>query len=363
MKVLILGPPLNTIGGIQNYLKIFIYKLKKEEYNVHYFSQSFKPKNGLLFYFYFFIQYIKFIIKIRTIKPDIIQFNPSLIWASIIRDFLFLNISKMNYSLTIFFIRGWRWQFFNRIKKNPLLRKLFISNLKKVDKILVLSKDFKQALVELGIDETTIHITSTMVESHLFLPENKAFYKPYKVLYCGHMVKLKGPYELLDAVPKVLEHETNLSFVFMGDGPELENLKSKTKEMGIEKYVSFTGYKSGEEKYDIFKSSHIFVLPSYTEGFPNVVLEAMAAGLPIIATPVGGLKYAIRNGKNGFLIESNPPNPDDISSMTLKLLNDPNMMRQMSEFNIKEAENKYDVKVVTKEIEKIYLEIDKKKHK
>lgn len=361
MKILVLGAPLNRIGGIENYSLLLIKSFKEKRIDIDYFTQAIRYDQH--YCFRFFIQYIKFINKIRTLKPDIIQLNLSLIWASIIRDFFFINISKVNNVHTIVFIHGWRWQFFDKIKKNPLLRKFFMNYLKKADRILVLSKDFKQALVELGIDEATIHITSTMVESELYLPKNKTFDKPYIVLYCGHIIKNKGSYELLDAIPTVLEHEMNLSFIFMGDGPELENLKSKTKEMGIEKYVCFTGYKSGEEKYDIFKSSHIFVLPSYTEGFPTVVLEAMAAGLPIIATPVGGLKDAIKDGKNGFLIESNPPNPDDISNMILKLLNDSNMMRQMSEFNIKEAKNKYDAKVVIKEIEKIYLEIDYKKHK
>ena len=89
----------------------------------------------------------------------------------------------------------------------------------------------------------------------------------------------------------------------------------------------------------------------------------MAAGIPIIATVVGGVNDGIQNGKNGFLIESNQPHPEDISNKILKLLNNPNMMVQMSNFNIKEAKEKYDVDVVTKQIEKIYLEFNNKKHR
>jgi glycosyltransferase involved in cell wall biosynthesis len=263
----------------------------------------------------------------------------------------------MNNFPTIIFIRGWRWNFFKKIKQNKILTKIFISNLKKADKILVLSDNFKRELLELEINEETIHTTSTMVESDRFLPSNKKFDKPYKILFCGNLKNFKGPYELLDAIPFLLNHEKNLKIIFMGNGPELNNLKSKTKEMSIEKFVSFIGYKKGEEKYNIFKNSHIFVIPSYTEGFPNVFLEAMAAGLPIISTSVGGLKNAFKDGKNGFMLKSNPPDPIEISINILKLINNHDIMINMSEFNIKEAKNKYDVAVVTKKIEKIYKDI------
>lgn len=357
MKILILGPPLDTIGGIQNYLNIFINKLKTYDNDVYYFPQAFKRKMGYFFYFNFVIQYFKFKVSIRKMKPDIIQLNPSLIWASIIRDFLFLNISKMNQIPVVFFIRGWRWQLFYRIRGNTILRKIFLIHLRKADKIIVLSRDFKEALVDLGIDKNDIFISSTMVESHLYSPKEKNFNKPYIILFCGQIAKIKGVYELIQSVPQVLEYEKNFKLILIGDGPELDNLKKKIKEMRIEEHISFTGYKSGKEKYDIFKNSHIFVLPSYTEGFPNVVLEAMAAGMPIIATPVGGLKYAIRNSENGFLCESNPPHSSNISNLILKLIMDPSLMADISNFNIKEVEKKYDSSVVTKEIQQIFNDI------
>ena len=367
IKLVILGLylGLGSFGGVNNYTKLLLKNLDRTNLDVYYYSLGKSPnwyrgedKPTLLKYIMIqFIKIIFFIIFLKKNKIEIVHLNPSFIWGALLRDIFILNISKMSGCHVLFYIRGWRWQFYYRIKKNSLFKKFFINNLKKADKILVLSKDFKQALVELGIDENIINITSTMVESSLYFPKNKTFEKPYKILFCGYMVKYKGPYELLDAIPEMLKYETNLNFIFMGDGPELENLKNKSRELGIEKNVCFTGDKSGEEKYNIFKSSHIFVLPSYTEGFPNVVLEAMATGLPIIATSVGGVKDVIQNGKNGFFIESNPPHPEDISNKILKMLNDPNMMVQISKLNINEALNKYDVKVVTKEILKTYISI------
>lgn len=360
-KILILAPFPHLPGGVNNYISLLIKNLNGEKFET---TLLYTGKTGVLwkdicYPFLVMFQSYKIRKKIKEFNPDVIHLNPSLTFLSIIRDFIFLKIAYNNSIPTLLFVGGWRKSISKKFQSVLFIR-YFKKNFERATLIVVLAKEFKEDLMKLGIKSEKIFITSTMVESDIYLPKNKTFDKPYRILYCGYMVKYKGPFELLDAIPQVLEYEKNLSFVFMGDGHELENLKRKTKNMGIEKYVSFKGYKSGKEKYDIFKSSHIFVLPSYTEGFPSVVLEALAAGLPIIATQVGGVKNAIQNGKNGFLIESNPPNPRDISNTILKTIKDPSMMVRMSEFNIKEAKEKYDVKVVSKQVEEFYNRVTKK---
>jgi len=358
MKVLITTWRLDNKGGIVNYVKLLINNINNNLQISHFAHGSklkyHKPHIVLIIWIY---QFVKFCIILDKKKPDLIHLNPSLIKISVIRDFIFLNISKsMGFPVLIFF-RGWRWSFFEKIKNKTLWKYVFLTNLSKTDKILVLSKDYKEALIDIGVDKDKIEISSTMVESELYATENKNFDKPYNILFCGHMVKYKGIYELLDAIPIITDYEKDLNFIFMGSGPELKNLKKKIEGKEINEYVTFTGHKTGEEKYDIYKKAHLFVLPSYTEGFPNVALEAMAAGLPIIATPVGALKYAIEDGKNGWKLESVPPRPDELAEKIIELIEDPDLMKEMSENNLLEAKSKYDVKAVTDDIIKIYREI------
>jgi len=360
MKVLLPWSHIDRPGGIGNYKKLLTKHIDKKKCELKIFTYGVKPSNRKIVFLlpmYFFSFFLKYPIKLISDKIDLIHLNPSLNWASIIRGFVLLRIAKsMNYPV-LFFFRGWRWSLFENIKKNNKLRKIFVKNLKTADKILVLSQDFKDALIELGIDEDKIKMSSTMVEIEKYKTENKNFDGLYNVLFCGNIAKAKGVYELLQAINVVIEKNKNLNFIFIGDGPELENLKKKTEKMGIEEHVTFTGYKKGEEKYEIYKKSHLFVLPSYTEGFPNVALEAMAAGLPIIATPVGALKYAIEDGKNGWKLESVPPEPEEIAEKIIELIEDPDLMKEMSENNLLEAKSKYDVKAVTDDIVKIYKEI------
>jgi glycosyltransferase involved in cell wall biosynthesis len=193
-----------------------------------------------------------------------------------------------------------------------------------------------------------------MIDTKKYNIINKKFLEPYNILICSNMIKEKGIFELLDAVPIVIEKLKNSKFVFIGDGKDLKKLKEKTKKMGIEENIVFTGYINGLEKINFFKKAHIFVLPSYSEGFPTVALEAMASGLPLIITPVGGIADFVKDLKHGFLLKTMPPSSKEIAEKIIKLLENPNLVNKISDFNIIESKEKYDVKLVSQKIVNIY---------
>lgn len=358
MKILLTGPPLKTSGGIQNYLILLKNYMENQGHTVNYFIQPIKLKKSHSFYFLFFIQYVKYMIYLKKNKPDIIHLNFSLIWVSVLRDFIFLNISKMNKCPTIVFIHGWRWQFFNVMKKSNLTKKIFTRNLDKADKIIVLSNEFKTVLVELGIDEKKIFLTTTMAETEKYQPISKIFNKPFFVLFCANIKKEKGPFVVLDSVPYVLNKFPDTKFIFVGSGKDLIELKEKTIKMGVDNNVYLAGYISEKEKQEYFKKSHIFVFPTeHAEGFPTVVLEAMASGMPLITTAVAGLKDALIDGKQGLIILSDPPKSEEVSHKIIQLLENKKYMKEISEKNIIEAKEKYDVKKICKQIEIIYNDV------
>ena len=357
-KVLILTPHLTLPGGVSNFINLLGGELEKEKYEIQYF---FVGKTGLFYkdIFYLFLMFIN-VIRLKKIlikfNPDIVQINPSLAGTAIFRDFLFLNIIKKKGYPVILFIHGWQMQISNRFKSiiwNNYFRKRF----EMADAIIVLANQFKEELLSLGLKDKKVHVSSTMVNSAQYSQSEKNFSKPYTILFCATMKKSKGPYELLNAIPLVIKKYIDTSFIFLGDGKELKKLKTKTKEMGLGKNVTFTGYKTGNEKIDLFKKAHIFVFPSYSEGYPTVVLEAMAAGLPLIITSVGGLVNTIEDGKQGFFIRKSLPDPKEIAEKIVYLIENPYLMKNMSDNNIKEAKQKYDSVIVTKKIIEKYKEI------
>ncbi len=134
-------------------------------------------------------------------------------------------------------------------------------------------------------------------------------------LYVGWMVEKKGVRELINVV---LENRTldKFNFILIGGGTLLEELKCKV-EKSPSTNICFTGWLEKNEIIPYYKKVDGFILPSYAEGFPNVILEALSYKLPVIATDVGAISESIIDGKNGFLIKAK--NRQELLSSILKL--------------------------------------------
>ena len=124
------------------------------------------------------------------------------------------------------------------------------------------------------------------------------------------------------------------------------------KELNIGRDVFFAGKVAPDKIPGYMAASDIFVLPSVSEGLPNVLLEAMAARLPIVATEVGGVPSIVKNGINGFLVE--PKNPSQIAQSILNLLEGDETRRRMANENQREA-RKYDWDAVVDQLERVYF--------
>jgi glycosyltransferase involved in cell wall biosynthesis len=120
------------------------------------------------------------------------------------------------------------------------------------------------------------------------------------VLYLGRLDRNKGIYDLLRVIASLRSAIPDVQLVCAGDG-ELEEVRRCAAELGIEDSVNLTGWIGTEDKARWLKRADVFVLPSYAEGLPMSVLEAMAAGMPVLASAVGGIPDVITDGVNGFL--------------------------------------------------------------
>ncbi len=140
---------------------------------------------------------------------------------------------------------------------------------------------------------------SGMVRAELGLPPDAQI-----VLSVGRLSKEKGHADLIRAMVQVRRAcgSRPIALVIVGDGPEHARLEHLSKELAVESAVHLVGYRGDVGPY--YGAANVFVLPSYTEGSPNVLLEAMDAGVPIVATAVGGVGEMIRNAEQGLLVPS-----------------------------------------------------------
>ncbi|MHA1193823.1 MAG: glycosyltransferase family 4 protein [Promethearchaeota archaeon] len=359
-----LGP--GSFGGVNNYTKLLLDGIDRKKCEVYYYSLGKSPnwyegedKPTLLEFGANLIKkLISFSFFLKKNRIEVVHLNSGLTQVSIFREGILSILAKLAGCKSLFFIHGWKEKELNKISRNRIKKILVTKVLNKQDGTIVLAEHFKEKLIDLGVDGGKIFVSSTMVESERYRPEKKIFSRPFKVLFCANMVREKGPYELLGSVPLILDRFTDTRFIFVGKGEDLDNLKSEAERLGIEEKVIFTGYVPKNKKMEIFKEAHVFAFPTYYgEGFPTVVLEAMAAGLPIVTTPNAGLVNAIEDGKDGFLVKTMPSEPKEIAEKIIQLIENPDLMKKMSENNLQRAKEEFDAQVVSRQIVEIYQNI------
>lgn len=176
-----------------------------------------------------------------------------------------------------------------------------------------------------------------------------------RVLFIGGLDPFrKGIFDLLDAAAIVVKTNSNVRFVMSG-GDSFQKVEKRWRELGLTDYIEFVGWIPEEQKASMYQSGDILVLPSYNEGLPYVVIEALASGLPIIASSVGGIPEVVIHGKNGYIIE--PGDSQSLAEYILSLAGDPELRQTMSERSRRRAAEHYSTEVAFGRLESLFDEI------
>jgi glycosyltransferase involved in cell wall biosynthesis len=149
------------------------------------------------------------------------------------------------------------------------------------------------------------------------------------ILFLGLLSENKGVYDLLNVINKNKDKYQDKFTLYIGGNGEVEKVQSFIKNNDLENMVYFKGWITGVAKRELFSMSDIYILPSYNEGLPISVLEAMSYGLPIISTNVGGIPEIVEDGVNGLLIE--PGNLKQIEEAIDKLIEGKELRKSMGE--------------------------------
>ncbi len=177
---------------------------------------------------------------------------------------------------------------------------------------------------------------------------------PAKIIMLGRQGKRKGSYDLLKALAAVRNQLPEQTEVWMcGDG-EVESVKEKARELGVERQVICTGWISGKEKGACLKDATIHVLPSYREALPMSILETMSLGIPNISTRVASIPEVIEEGENGFLIQ--PGDIEALGNRMLRLLEDGELREKMSINSYRKMQDDFSLQACVRRLEEIYAD-------
>jgi len=166
----------------------------------------------------------------------------------------------------------------------------------------------------------------------------------------ARLSKQKGITYLLQAMPSILKELPDLTLVIAGQGYCKDELEDEAKKIGVGSSVVFTGPRL--DMPELLKLFDLFVLPSLYEGLPMVILEAMAAKCPVVATDVGGNYMAITHGVNGSLVEA--ANPEALAQEVVKVLSDKVLCDNYIDSSLLRIQTEFNSKIMTKRYEKLY---------
>ncbi len=232
------------------------------------------------------------------------------------------------------------------------------------DAIIAVSHQVKDALITEGFDSRKFHVVhngtpinnqqiNTNIRSQLNIPKDIPV-----VIHIGRLCKSKGQHLLLKAAANLHQLGQEAVYLIVGkdleqDGAYLNYLKDMAQELGVNQSVHFLGHRADIPQ--LLALSDLLVLPSYTEGLPLVILEAMAAGLPVVATPVGGIPEVVIHQETGFLVPV-----EDVRALgdaILRLLQNPHLKNEMGNKGLEMINENFSLEKMCGEVFDIYEKV------
>ena len=336
-------------GGVATFYKVFAEK-QKQNARLFYIGKD-KPKNWIKALCQLIGQYIHLTVLLP--KYELLVVNPSLKPNAIRRDSLSIRIAKLLGKKTCVFWRGFNDDYFNTVIKSHKAH-LLQHSLFDVDYTIVLGRSVYDKYHSIGLN-TPYSLGSTMLDSSLLRPTPKWFPKGrFRILFLARIIKEKGIFEALEAFKIFHAAHLETDFLIVGDGDDLAGAKSYVISQNIHG-ITFIGDARGEQKRKCFEDSDVYLFPSYTEGMPNSVLEAMGMGLPIISSNVGAIPDFFTDELMGVLMTGHTSN--EILAALERLYADRNRFFEISEYNRKYAAKHFVDNIVIENLENLFANI------
>lgn len=277
-----------------------------------------------------FSDFAGFAVRLARGRYDLVHINPSFGARALPRDAMFLLIGKALRRPVIVFLRGWDPGFADRVSRR--WKRLFRLVYGRADAFIVLGAEYRMFLRELGYSGT-VECETTVVPADAFEAAPPCYPElsgPFRILFLARLEKDKGIYEALESYRIVAQEYRNTELLVAGEGGESDRARRYVREHALPG-VRFLGHVAGTAKSQVFSSSHLYLFPSYYEGMPNSVLEAMAHGLPVVTHAVGGLVDFFEEGRMGFMTRTVAP--EVLATPIRRLIADPVLSARISEHN------------------------------
>jgi glycosyltransferase involved in cell wall biosynthesis len=340
-----IGTAIGGPGGVAAVLNIYLESGFFDRYQIVYIA-SHSTMGNIQKIMVMIKGFFQFFLMLAKNQVNLVHFQVST-GASFWRKAIFIVLAHCFRRPVIMHIHGGRFKDFFSAQPR-VLKKVIQWVLNSSDVVIVLSPGWKTWFESISVNKSILAIYNAV---HVKPKKERLFVFPINLLCLGRLGHNKGTYDLLAAMPKLLKKYPDLKLRLAGDG-EIEQAREASQRLGIADAVEVLGLVGSERKNRLLEEATIYILPSYAEGLPMSVLEAMAAHLPIITTPVGGIPEAVTNGIEGFLIS--PGDIDAIYNRVDQLLSDKVLRNKMADSGYEKVKQHFSVEATLFELEKVY---------
>lgn len=290
-----------------------------------------------------------------TAKAPVVLLNPSMGNRAVARDGLLAVLALLRRRRVIVFWRGWDWRFYEQCVKKSRAWKWFLrASLLRAHTVITLGEPFERELRVLAGGRNVSFVRESTVADDRYLDvepqqliERRSLSAP-TILFMSRLDKGKGVLTALRTFELLKRRMSCARMVIAGDGPELPEAKRLVARQSLQD-VRFVGHVVGEEKHRVMLEATLLLFPTaYGEGMPNVVLEAMLYGLPVVTRNNGGIAEVVQHDVNGCITDSEDPSV--LADMTARLVEDKAVYRAMALRNAKTARIRFSPMVVRKRL-------------
>lgn len=335
LKILVVTPSFSQKGGVVEFNKLLV-KYGKSDFSVFELRSGLKqttPGKVLVM----LSDFLRFTARLIFTSVDIVHVNPSLGKNAVFRDGNLIRIARIFNKKVFVQWHGWNPdnEYLLEGKGKTFFQKTFF----KADQIRVLSNHVAIKFTELGFTNK-ITLGNTFIDDELLEKASGLNINDgvFRILFLSTISKNKGIYLAVEAI-RILQRKGVLcELIIAGIGEELENIKKYVTENEL-KNVEFAGHVEGQAKQHVFRKSNVYLFPSYYEGMPTSVLEAMGLGLPVVCSNAGALAEFFEDGVMGFRIDE--MNVQLFADALLKVSSDLERSRIMGAFNSKYARRRF----------------------
>mgnify|MGYP004509152633 CR=1 FL=1 len=343
MKVLMIGPDIDRVpGGMATVIKNCIYSELANKVELKYISSNIEGRllNKLLWNIGGVLKYL-----FNINRYDIVHIHMAE-RGSFYRKSIYVIIAKILKKKSIIHFHGAEFDEFYSLESNKIQKKYISYILDKSSLIIALGELWQEKIKK--YTNTKIVVLSNAVE----VPINN-FYNlnNRSIILLGRLEQRKGTFDLLDIADNILCDNLSFNLVLAGDG-NLDLVKAKIKTLKFKNNIKLLGWINKEQREELFKNTAIFVLPSYNEGMPMAILEAMSYGIPVVVSDVGDIPYLVKDYENGYLIKAGDKKL--LENRILKLIENDDLRIKISRNNYKKVKDKFNLQINLKKLEEIY---------